>query len=39
MKILTQKDIENLWFTNEYSLDEFDEIKIILIVCLQFILY
>ena len=29
MKILTQKDIENLWFTNEYSLDEFDEIKII----------
>ena len=29
MKILTQKDIEDLWFTNEYSFDEFDEIKIV----------
>lgn len=29
MKILTQNDIEDLWFTNEYSFDEFDEIKIV----------
>lgn len=29
MKTLTQKDIERLWFANEYSFDEFDEIKII----------
>ena len=29
MKILTQKDIEDLWFTNEYSFNEFDEIKIV----------
>ena len=28
-KILTQKDIENLWFKNTYSFDEFDKIKII----------
>lgn len=29
MKILSQKDIESLWFTNESSFDEFDEIKIV----------
>ena len=29
MKILSQEDIESLWFTNESSFDEFDEIKIV----------
>lgn len=29
MKILTQRDIERLWCSNEHSFDEFDEIKII----------